>query len=408
MKPRTKTSGLTRRQFVATTATVGAALSGGQRLLSRANRPGAPQDPGRKGKVYPDQRRRFTDPRSGYTIWQLTNAGAHSTKLYFTNRSVTPDSRWLLYHSDRGSAPGHFNLFKMDLRTGESIQLTESGAVTEDTPEISYDGKQVYYGQNFNSVHAVDLESLNERTLCAFDDQFHTDHAFTITPDGRSLIVTARLEPIKKLGYNFGHYTTRAALTIVDTATGATRRLIDGSSPLGHTAICPTNGNLVLYSIHIHWAEIQRPWLINLDGTEHRLIFRQTQGEGIGHELWGASGRTVFVSCYGGRQPEGLWAANVDGTNERCVLSGTNIGHGCVNPEEDRFIVDELFTDTTSLWLAKKGSNEPQLLHKMSADWFTPQNGVLQPTPFHPHPRFLPNGTGVVFNSGGEIYLLEM
>src|SRR6516162_1446972 len=99
MKPRTKTSGLTRRQFVATTATVGAALSGGQRLLSRANRPGAPQDPGRKGKVYPDQRRRFTDPRSGYTIWQLTNAGAHSTKLYFTNRSVTPDSRWLLYHS---------------------------------------------------------------------------------------------------------------------------------------------------------------------------------------------------------------------------------------------------------------------------------------------------------------------
>ena len=78
------------------------------------------------------------------------------------------------------------------------------------------------------------------------------------------------------------------------------------------------------------------------------------------------------------------------------------------SPEEDRFIVDEMHTDTTSLWLAKKGSNEAQFLHKMSADWFAPQDGVLQTTPFHPHPRFLPNGTGVVFNSGGEIYLIEM
>jgi Tol biopolymer transport system component len=398
---------LTRRQFVTTGATMGAALSAGQALLAGSGR-SASQEQGRKGRTYPDQRRRFRDPRSGFAIWQLTDAGGHSTKLYFTNRSVTPDSRWLIYHSDRGSAPNHFNLFKMDLRTGESVQLTESGAVTEDTPEISYDGKHVYYAENFNSVHVVDLESLAERTLHTFDEQFHCDHAFTVSPDGRSLIVTARLEPVKKLGYNFGHYTTRAALTVVNTATGDTRRLIDGSSPLGHTAICPTNGNLVLYSIHIHWAEIQRPWLINMDGTGHRLIFRQTQGEGVGHEFWGASGRTVFVTCYGGRQPEGLWAANVDGSNERCVLRGPNIGHGCANPEEDRFVVDELLTDTSSLWFARKGSNEPQFLHKMSADWFAPQNGVLQPTPFHPHPRFLPDGTGLVFNSGGEIYLVEM
>src|SRR5262245_5170281 len=220
----------TRRQFVRQTASIGAALCAGPALLARSS-----QQPGRKGQTYPDQRRKFTDPQSKYTIWQLTNAGGAAVKLYFTNRSVTPDSRWLIYHSDRGSAPGHFNLFKMDLRTGESIQLTESGRVTEDTPEISYDGRQVYYGQNFNSGHAVDLQSRTDRTLCTFDDQFHCDHAFTITPDCRSLIVTARLEPVKKLGYNFGHYTTRAALTVVNTATGATRRLIDGSSPLGHT-----------------------------------------------------------------------------------------------------------------------------------------------------------------------------
>lgn len=398
---------LTRRQFVTGAAAVGAAMSRGRALAANA-RAGAAQAQGRKGRVYPDQRRRFTDPKSGRTIWQLTNAGAATTKLYFTNRSVTPDSRWLIYHSDRASAPGHFNLFKMDLRTGESIQLTESGGVTEDTPEISYDGKQVYYGEDEHSVKSVDLESLQERTLCRFDDPIHFDHAFTITPDGRSLIVPAFIEPPKKLGYNFGHYTRRDALIVVNTANGEQRRLIDGNTPLGHVAICPTNGNLVLFSLHVHWAEIQRPWLINMDGTGHRMIFRQAQGEGAGHELWGASGRTIYLTCYGGRQPEGLWAVNVDGTNERSVLRGPNIAHSCVNPEEDRFVVDELLTDTTSLWLAKKGSNEPEFLHKMSADWFAPRDGVLETTPFHPHPRFLPNGTGLVFNSGGEMYLIEM
>jgi len=149
--------------------------------------------------------------------------------------------------------------------------------------------------------------------------------------------------------------------------------------------------------------------MIKVDGTGSRPVFLQTQGEGAGHEFWGETGRTVFASIYGGRQPEGIWAANVDGSNERCVLAGPNIAHGCASPEEDRVVVDELHTDTTSLWFAKKGSSTPQFLHKMAADWFKPNaEGVWNTTPFHPHPRFLQNGTGVLFNSAGEIYLAEL
>ena len=138
------------------------------------------------------------------------------------------------------------------------------------------------------------------------------------------------------------------------------------------------------------------------------MIFPKAVGEGIGHEFWGASGDTVFVSCYGGRQPEGIWAANVDGSNERCVLAGPNIAHGCASPEEDRFVVDELLTDTSSLWISRKGSPTPEFLCKMAADWFALRDGVYQTTGFHPHPRFLEDGTGVLFNSDGEVYLVEI
>jgi hypothetical protein len=128
------------------------------------------------------------------------------------------------------------------------------------------------------------------------------------------------------------------------------------------------------------------------------------QGEGVGQARGRAAGDLRLLLWPSTREDCG---ANVDGTNELASCED-EYRTRCVNPEEDRFIVDELFTDTTSLWLAKKGSNEPQLLHTMSADWFAPQNGVLQPTPFHPHARFLPSGTAVVFNSGGEIYMLDM
>ncbi len=399
---------LTRRQFVSKSAAIGAALSGARALFAQQPQQAASQEEGRKGKTYRDERRKFADPRSGHTVWQLTNAKRHTLKLYYTNRAVTPDSRWMVYQSDRGSAPNGLNLFKMDLSTGESIQLTESGAIVEDTPEISRDGKHVFYNEN-NSVRAIDLESLKEREVCGFKAPIRINHALTISSDSRQLISAAHMESIRgKMGYNFGRGVTRDGLIIIRTDTGETHPLINGNSALGHVAFRPTGSNLVLYSVHLHWAEVQRPWLINADGTDHRIIFRQSQGEGIGHEFWGASGRTVFVSCYGGRQPEGLWAANMDGSSERCVLAGASIAHGCASPEEDRFVVDELLTDTSSLWFSRKGSPEPQFLCKMAADWFAPRDGVFQTTRFHPHPRFLENGAGVLFNSGGEIYLVEL
>jgi hypothetical protein len=91
------------------------------------------------------------------------------------------------------------------------------------------------------------------------------------------------------------------------------------------------------------------------------------------------------------------------------VLAGPNIAHIAASPEEDRFVADELHTDTSSLWISRKGSPTPQLLCKMAEPWFVPNaQGRLNTTRHHPHPRFLPNGMGLTFNSGGEIYLVDL
>lgn len=401
---------LTRREFLKRTSTSAAVFSSATVVLREASPQAARSTSGKKGQTYPDQRRKFTDPRSGRTVWQLTDTPGRTTQtLYFTNRHATKDSKWLLYVSDRAGAAEHFDLYKMDLRTGESIQLTESGAVIPATPDISYDGKSVYFFEHGNSFRVLDLETLREREICRFDESVDWDHATSVSPDNRYAIIAPLLEKRRKFGYNFSPIAIRSALILTRLDNGEQRRLVDGNSPLGHVAFCPTDPSLVLYSIHGHWAMVQRPWLIRTDGTGLRTILEQRQGEGVGHEIWGASGKTVYASCYGGRQPQGLWASSIDGTNEHCVLAGTNIGHGTVNTEEDRYVIDELFSDTSSLWISKKGSPTPELLCKMKADWFeTRPDGVYSPTRHHPHPRFLPNSTGVTFSSAGEIYRVDL
>ena len=102
---------------------------------------------GKKGKTYPDQRRKYRDSRTGRTVWQMTDTPGRTTVAQYATQSMTtPDGRWLIYGSDRASERGQLNLFKMDLRTGISTQLTESNRnLTYRWSHISPGGKEVYF-----------------------------------------------------------------------------------------------------------------------------------------------------------------------------------------------------------------------------------------------------------------------
>jgi Tol biopolymer transport system component len=50
--------------------------------------------------------------------------GCTTVSQYATQEMTTPDGRWLLYASDRGNEKGQLNVFKMDVTTGVSVQLS--------------------------------------------------------------------------------------------------------------------------------------------------------------------------------------------------------------------------------------------------------------------------------------------
>ena len=397
---------LSRRDFIKKTAA--AALSGAiaPRVFSKDE-----ELSGHKGKVYPDQRKKYTDPESGKTVWQMTDTpGSTTTGQYATQNMATPDGRWLIYGSDRGSQKEQMNLFKMDLKTGESVQLTESDKdLTPRWSHISRDGKEVFYIEDTNHFKAVNIDSLEERSLCRVEN-CHRPHQLTVSADDRFIADGVFLEKKEEEAFLEDEgFLIRSAIVVIDTKTGTQRRLLDGNTPLTHVQYCPTGPKLVLYCHGGPWNYVQRLWLINADGSNNRPVFIQSKFEGAGHEFWSANGKRIYVFCNGGRKPQGLWSYDVGTKKEKCVLVGACTGHGTANPAEDRFVVNEIYRDVSKgLWISKKGDPTPQFLCKAG-------KGSYDIPPYHggsAHPRFLPDGKRVAFTSAltgsGELYIVEV
>jgi len=367
---------------------------------------------GKKGQVYPDQRRKYRDAKSGKVVWQMTDTPGRVTRgQYATQNMATPDGEWLVYGSDRGNVKVQLNLFKMNLKTGESIQLTESNRdLKPQWAHISPDGKEVYYIEDTNHFEAVDLETLEERSLGRVENCTRP-HQLTVSPDNRYIADALFLEKRKEgafLTEPFG-FLIRSAIVVIDTKTGKQHRLLDGNTPRTHVQYCPADANLLCYCYGGPWWYVQRLWLINADGTNNRPIFMQTHFEGAGHEQWGASGERIYVVCNGGRQPQGMWSVDVNSGEEKCVLAGMCTGHIATNPQEDRFVGSEIYCDPSKgLWMAKKGSYKPELLCRAGKGGHQIPSGHGGSA----HPRFLPDGKTVAFSSAltgsGELYIVEI
>jgi oligogalacturonide lyase len=405
-------NGVSRRALlkyaVAATATATAAKMGAQASPALSGR-----QLGHKGREIPDQRRKYKDSRTGHTVWQMTDTPGSTTVTQYATQSMTsPDGRWLIYGSDRGTQPGQLNLFKMDLRTGRSVQLTESNRdLAFRWSHISPDGKEVYYIEDKNLFKVVNIDTLEEREICRVENSFRP-HQLSVSADNRFLIDGVFLENKNEEDESYQgdlndfvegqKFLIRSAYVIINIQNGQQRRICDGNTPATHAQYSPTDPNLIMYCHGGPWWYVQRLWMIHPDGTGNRPIFLQSRFEGVGHEFWSEDGSAIYVHVNGGRQPQGLWAVHPDGSNERCVMRGPCRGSATVNAEQDRFVATDIYDDySAGLWMSRKGDIAPQLLCQTGGE-----SGVGAA------PRFLRDGKTVAFSKGkkgsSEIYLVEV
>ncbi len=261
------------------------------------------------GQTWPSEIVEFKDEKTGRTIKKLTSAG-NNVHLYFTENSFDARRNEIIFRSDRASgqdkAPDddlHYNLFRMDLDTGEIVQLTDEkspvGSVTK-TP----DSRIVVYSTG-NRMRRLDTESGETSTVYEETAKFKLG-APSISADRRTIAFSRNERVAVPRGPNYAgfkdHYYLvkdgRITLAYLDSARPGRDQWFDvfrDTHWLSHFQFSPDDPTLATFCHEGPWHLVtQRIWLLDFVSRQAWPCFRQEEQDSIGHEFWTQDGYIFF------------------------------------------------------------------------------------------------------------------
>jgi oligogalacturonide lyase len=350
------------------------------------------------GDLFPPESRTFADEATGRRIRQVTTHPSIHHHPFFYVPAYDDAMRRLIFVSHRTGRPEIF----AELRdTRRLLQVTSHPGLGEWSIHPSHDGRHVYFTDAAGGWR-VDLESLREEQVFAFGG----DRAREAGMVGAAMGTTALSRDDRwwavpvKIGRSY-------RLFVVDTASGAARVILERDS-IGHPEFHPDDPTLLRYAALWH----ERIWTIRRDGTEHRLVYHRdpAKKEWIVHETWapGANGRREILSA---NWPHGVISIDhATGATRR--VAAFNAWHPVANRAGTLMVTDTNYPDT-GLWLfpTANGVSPPTQLCLSRATnggvhWNTdhcPYDdgpvAVDAPQHTHPHPRFAPDDSVVLFTS---------
>jgi oligogalacturonide lyase len=256
------------------------------------------------GQTWKSEMREFRDDKTGRTIRQLTSTG-NNVHLYFTENSFDINKNEILFRSDRAAgedrAPHEeplYNLYRMDLETGEILQLTDEttsiGNVTK-TPD-----SQIAVYTAGRRMRKLDTESGEISTLYEETGNFKLG-APSISLNRRYIAFCRNEEVDVPRGPNYSGFKDHYYLVKDGRITLA---YLDGSGSfdvfkdthwLSHFQFCPVDPTLATFCHEGPWHLVtQRIWLLDFVSHEAWPCFRQGEQDSIGHEFWTQDGYIFF------------------------------------------------------------------------------------------------------------------
>jgi oligogalacturonide lyase len=256
------------------------------------------------GQTWKSEIREFRDEKTGRTIRQLTSTG-NNVHLYFTENSFDAHKNEIIFRSDRAAgedkAPHEeprYNLFRLDLDTGESVQLTDEtvpiGNVTK-TP----DSAMVVYTTG-NKIRKLDTESGEVSTLYEETGHFKLGGP-SINSNGRYIAFCRNEQVDVPRGPNYSgfkdHYylVKDGRITLVYLDGSGYFDVLKDTHWLSHFQFCPVDPTLATFCHEGPWHLVtQRIWLLDFVSHGAWPCFRQGEQDSIGHEFWTQDGYIFF------------------------------------------------------------------------------------------------------------------
>lgn len=264
------------------------------------------------GDKWKSEIREFKDDKTGRTIKQLTQTG-NNVHLYFTENSFDANKNEIIFRSDRASgskrAPHQnpsYNLFRMNLDSGEIVQLTDEPAQTagDDGGSVrratkTPDSKLIVYHTG-DQIKKLDMETGAISLLYEETGNYNIGSP-SIAPNRRYIAFTRNEDVQVADGPNYTGFKDRFYLVKDGRITLA---YLDGSGwfdvfkdthQVGHFQFCPVDSTIGSYCHEGPWNLVtQRMWLLDFVAREARPCFRQAEQDSIGHEFWTRDGYLFF------------------------------------------------------------------------------------------------------------------
>ncbi|MDQ7987999.1 MAG: oligogalacturonate lyase family protein [Candidatus Dactylopiibacterium sp.] len=368
-----------------------------------------------KGSTQQFEFHEFRDRDTGVRVVRLTPPEVACPRNYFYQKCFSNDGRWLIFGCE---LEGAFNVWQLNLASGQARQLTEGAGDNYHGAYLSPDDRFLFYTKGGREHRRVDLASLEERVIYTVPEGW--TGAGTWVPNsactqiaGMEMLAADRV--ISSNGWErFRLQFERQPLErliAIDIASGQARVVHEEKRYLGHPMFRPFDDDTMGYCHEgPHDLVDARMWLIDADGSRPRRVKTHAPHEACMHEFWIPDGsRLMYVSYIKGQQQRGMWAADpVTLVNEH-VMDIPPCAHLMSNHDGTLVVGDgagqlgdvadkdgHAFEPDPYLHLFDLRTRGTRRICRHDTSW-AEYRGSTQVT--HPHPSFTPDDRQVLFSS---------
>jgi oligogalacturonide lyase len=381
------------------------------------------------GDIYKNKFVETKDPFSGEKLIRLTSPEFLSHHMYFYYRMITGDGKFLIYASN---IDGDRNIYRMDLITGNSTQLTEGKYTSDFDAILTSDDKYLIYHIG-NEFRKMDLATLKSEVFYITPSGWQSGNP-GISSDNKYLVVNEIEE--KDIVKNTGGWSfflpqweakPHCRIVYIDIDNLTNHIVLDEPECwLGHAQIRPFRNDHIMFCHEGPPGYIDsRIWMINSDGTNYRCVMEHPKDITMGHEFFfndGSKISAVYRETLGEKKQK-MYLIDADTFEKELFLETPHFGHFITNDTCDQIIADcqsEIIWEKTKLVKNIEDIRNIQNLSdpeelKMDALYIidlkkkiikylchhgssaTAIHGNTQDV--HPHPVFSPDGKFIIFSS---------
>lgn len=211
---------------------------------------------------------RYEDPTTELNVVRLTDPTHSSALPAYYNRAVAHNNASLLFGADRTGQP---QAFRIDLRTGESQQLTEVPELDVASLAITPDGRFFCCFAGRSLLH-VSLHTLRHREIYRLPEAWRRCPGMSLTPDGTHAVFAERRGEDSRL-------------RVVSLAHGISRTVTEARFDIEHPQARPGRDQILYRQAG------EALWLVNSGGANNRRL-KLAPGR-IGSTLWSPGGKYI-------------------------------------------------------------------------------------------------------------------